>query len=1142
MQPKNKSWVAGVAFGFLKPLVSMTVLVLGVLAVFKNAWPSGNGYDNVGNIDSFTNNGTLSGTTGNGLDNTSTGNIGTLTNNGTISSAQSAGINNSGTIGTLTNSSTGTIGGDTVGVKNNSTGTIGSLINSRTISGNASHGIENFGAIGTLTNSVTGTISGSPYGISNAGFNPSPGRIGTLTNSGTISGGDVGIFNSRIIGTLTNTGTIEGSNLGFYNSGIVNVEGGTITTLTSNVRILGAEMGIINGGTIGTLTNTGTISGGVSGISMVPVNATITDLTNSGTISGGYSGIFNFAGTIGTLTNTGTIFGSSAPSIDNSYRINTLNNKQGAGNVSGALTYTGILPTYYNIIVSSAGSYGQLQAISITGTTNFGVSSLSSPSSAILNVRLPGVLQGFTAPLTNYVNGLLVVGSTYTYTSSSYSYYLVEGSTLGTWDLTITACSICVGSGGSGDSGSTSPTLSNMTLGTSVGLSQIGVTVYPVFAGGTLELNAGDSSAQAFSVLSAGGTIRHPTSGSATLSGVFSGAGGLTFIGTGSTIMSGANTYSGGTTVAGGTLVVAGPSPTGTGDVFVASAGTLMGTGTIAGNSFVSGVLKPGNSPGYLSFTQNLTLNAGSTYRQDIAGSVQASNASPSGASGYYSFVTVGSQLTIASGATLTPRLSNLFSASEVGYGSSIYVPVLGDKFRIITAGGITGRFTTLTQPAELSSGTQFIAFYNVNSSNSVDLAIAPTSYSSTLSSSTTNAKTVASVLDQLLGVNQAGTASSAQDSLLYAVAGQTAANLPTFAQALAGEIHAASVAALPQTTQRVQQAVLARLGDYPIAPSQLNPALNNSLLTGGISATNPSGLPTASMSTNPAVNQNTVNVTSAAVKDGRAWGEIAYQRAERASNSAGNGFNSNLYQIVTGVDAYSNAELGLKLGGGIALSNTSVSANGGNSTIQQGSLFAYGKMSVLQDYVLDGMASVGLSSTNLSRNDPTGYTGGFSNKAVLGNDALVSVGISRGFEYTELCVTPYARLSYQYVGQNSYDEGSGVAALNIARFSGSAVRGVLGVAAGSLNKDPLKDEYTYRANIAVGADTSGLLNPTLNTTLGGYSSSVTTATAGSAFVQVGLYGTVKIADNTYAYAGVSGEARSGQTLYGGSVGLRMAF
>ncbi len=116
-----------------------------------------------------------------------------------------------------------------------------------------------------------------------------------------------------------------------------------------------------------------------------------------------------------------------------------------------------------------------------------------------------------------------------------------------------------------------------------------------MFTGGTLVLNTGDSSNSGFVVSRSGGTIQSALSGNAILSGVFSGSGGLTFAGGGTTVSSGANTYTGGTTIASGTLSVAGSSPTGSGDVFVAASGTLLGTGIITGNKQVSGVLKPGN-------------------------------------------------------------------------------------------------------------------------------------------------------------------------------------------------------------------------------------------------------------------------------------------------------------------------------------------------------------------------------------------------------------------------------------------------------------------------------------------------------------------------------------------------------------------
>lgn len=97
----------------------------------------------------------------------------------------------------------------------------------------------------------------------------------------------------------------------------------------------------------------------------------------------------------------------------------------------------------------------------------------------------------------------------------------------------------------------------------------------------------------------------------ATVSGVISSVGSLAKTGAGTLLLTNTNTYSGTTTVSEGTLLVNG-SLSASSVVTVASGATLGGSGTIGGNTTVNGNLAPGNSPGQITFTNNLTL-AGTT-------------------------------------------------------------------------------------------------------------------------------------------------------------------------------------------------------------------------------------------------------------------------------------------------------------------------------------------------------------------------------------------------------------------------------------------------------------------------------------------------------------------------------------------------
>ena len=85
-------------------------------------------------------------------------------------------------------------------------------------------------------------------------------------------------------------------------------------------------------------------------------------------------------------------------------------------------------------------------------------------------------------------------------------------------------------------------------------------------------------------------------------------------------------------------------------------------------------------------------------------------------------------------------------------------------------------------------------------------------------------------------------------------------------------------------------------------------------------------------------------------------------------------------------------------------------------------------------------------------------------------------------------------------------------------------------------------DDHTFKATLAAGLDSNRLINPSLGAQLAGFGTGLQTRAVGAAFVQLGLSGTLKFANKTYAYADITGEGRGGQKLAGANVGVYRQF
>ncbi len=265
----------------------------------------------------------------------------------------------------------------------------------------------------------------------------------------------------------------------------------------------------------------------------------------------------------------------------------------------------------------------------------------------------------------------------------------VPGTISGAGDLTKIGLGVLLLAGQNTYLGSTAVQAGVLRLG--IGNALPVTTDIAVAAGAILDMAGHD---QALGALNGAGLV---SLGSGTLTvgtgdrtGLFTGSiggnGGLIKLGAGAQGLAGATVIGGTIQVQQGDLSVDGTVSASA--VTVMPQGTLSGSGLIAAPTSVLGTLRPGDSPGTLSFTAPVTLSPTATLAIVIDGAGEAGRVAVQGA-----------------GFTAAGLLAPVLLAGA---------PPLGQAVPVVQAdGGISGSFAALAQPGTgLAPGTRFDALY----------------------------------------------------------------------------------------------------------------------------------------------------------------------------------------------------------------------------------------------------------------------------------------------------------------------------------------------------------------------------------------------------------------------------------------------
>jgi len=429
----------------------------------------------------------------------------------------------------------------------------------------ANSGNVRFSGGGTLTSgtvTLSGTIAGADQSgataagtglIFDSGVTTVGGTTAQLINNGAITGGadaptsgpgGIGVALTNVV-TFVNNGTVTGGT------------GGTSGGLGNN----GAGVSIVNSGATVINNATGTIQGGNTqgayagaGISMNGTTAKPATLVNYGTIRGGSDLTGNSAGNFAvrsrgvavSITNYGTLEGGNGSAAIG----RDLNSTWNVTIVNSGTIRAGIGSTTAILFSDTVGSKStlELQAGSqIIGDVLAGSLSTSD------TLRLGGS--------TDSSFDVSLIGPSAQYQN----FDIFEKTGTSTWTLT-----------------GTGTATTNWTI-----------------SAGTLQIGNGGTTGSIIGDVTNNGTLTFDRSDTYTYAGIISGSGGISQIGTGTTILTGANTYGGGTTISAGALSVSADNNLG-----AASGGLTFNGGTLQTTSaFTSG--------------RNVTLTGNGTFQTD---------------------------------------------------------------------------------------------------------------------------------------------------------------------------------------------------------------------------------------------------------------------------------------------------------------------------------------------------------------------------------------------------------------------------------------------------------------------------------------------------------------------------------------------